>query len=302
MVNENTTSARRGAGGFILPLLLICAVAIAGLGYSLYSTREAFQQRVAALEAALESTKVELSQFKTSSEGETTELASNLDVLTERLGVTSGELSKARQELALRIRRQQEEVEQKLASELATKANSTDVDTLRQEATSRLAEAQRDATTKFGNVSTEVNVVKEDLDTTRRNLVRELSEVRSTLGDGIARNAAELAQLRAKGEREYLDVEIQRNQKPPFERVGDIQIALTRTDPKRQKYTVMMLVDDNQLEKKDRTANEPVPVMVGRNQVRYELVVYAVEKDRIRGYLSTPKDKVLSAEGPALRD
>jgi hypothetical protein len=63
-----------------------------------------------------------------------------------------------------------------------------------------------------------------------------------------------------------------------------------------------MLVDDNRLEKKDRTANEPVPVMVGRNQLRYELVVFAVDKDRIRGYLSTPKDKVLSAEGPTLRD
>jgi hypothetical protein len=303
MVNENTTSnTRHGGSRWILPLLLICAVGIAGLGYSLYSTREAFQERTAALEATLESTQLELSQFKASSEGEATELASNLDALTERLGVTSGELTRARQELALRIRRQQEEVEQKLAAELAAKANSTDVDSLRQEATSRLVEAQRDATAKLGHVSTEVNIVKEDLDSTRRNLTRELSEVRTTLGDGIARNTAELAQLRVKGEREYIDVEIQRNQKPPFQRVGDIQIALTKTDPKRQKYTVVMLVDDNRLEKKDRTANEPVPVMVGRNQLRYELVVFAVDKDRIRGYLSTPKDKVLSAEGPTLRD
>ena len=41
--------------------------------------------------------------------------------------------------------------------------------------------------------------------------------------------------------------------------------------------------------------------LIGRDELRYELVVNSVEKDRIRGYISAPKDKVLSAEGPKLR-
>ena len=60
-------------------------------------------------------------------------------------------------------------------------------------------------------------------------------------------------------------------------------------------------VDDQRLEKKDRTANEPVQFLVGRDQLRYEVVVNSVDKDRIRGYVSAPKDKVLSADVPRLR-
>jgi hypothetical protein len=51
------------------------------------------------------------------------------------------------------------------------------------------------------------------------------------------------------------------------------------------------VVDDNQLEKKNRTVNEPVQFLVGRTKLRYELVVNDVQKDKIVGYLSTPKDK-----------
>jgi len=44
-----------------------------------------------------------------------------------------------------------------------------------------------------------------------------------------------------------------------------------------------------------------VQFLVGRDQLRYELVVNSVDKDRIRGYLSVPKDKVLASEVPILR-
>jgi len=58
----------------------------------------------------------------------------------------------------------------------------------------------------------------------------------------------------------------------------------------------VILADDNHLEKRDRTVNEPVQFLVGHDQLRYEMVINTVDKDRITGYLSTPKDNVLSAE------
>ena len=64
---------------------------------------------------------------------------------------------------------------------------------------------------------------------------------------------------------------------------------------------MLIQVDDSRLEKKDRTANEPVQFLVGRDKLRYEVVVNYVDKDRVRGYLSTPKDKVLAAERPQFR-
>ena len=60
-----------------------------------------------------------------------------------------------------------------------------------------------------------------------------------------------------------------------------------------------MIVDDNKLEKKDRTINEPVQFLVGRSRLRYEVVVNWVQKNSAGGYLSIPKDKALAVEHPA---
>jgi hypothetical protein len=40
---------------------------------------------------------------------------------------------------------------------------------------------------------------------------------------------------------------------------------------------------------------------VGRDRVRYEMIVNYVDKDRIRGYISTPKDKAVATEGPSFK-
>jgi len=303
MFNEEKTAANAGRRhlGWSQILVIICAVAILALGYGLQVTRSTFEHRIADLEASLDATSHELTEFRASSEGQATELVSNVDALTKRVGVTSDDLQKARQQLAQRMKQQQDLVEEKLVTELAAKASSTDVDTLRKESASKLAEVQQESNTKLGSVSNDVTGVKEDLAAARRDFSRELTDVKNVLSDGIARNAAELAQLRQKGEREYIEFNLRKNQKPPFQRVGDIQIALTKTDAKKQKYSVMIQADDNKLEKKDRTTNEPVQFLVGRDQLRYELVINSVAKDEIRGYLSTPRNKILSAEGPTFR-
>src|SRR2546422_4551579 len=243
MENETTTGANTEKRFlWIWLLLIICVVSIMGLGYSLSATRhsvDSVQQRISTLESTADSTAHQLAQFRDSSKEEAAEIASKLDAVTQRLGVTAGDLQKARQQFAQRIKQHQESVDNKLATELATKASSTDVDAVRQEAVSKLAvvqEVQKDADAKLGNVSNDVTVVKGDLASARRDFARDLSDVKTTLNDGIARNAAELAMLRKKGERDYLDLDIRRDPKTAFQRIGDIQISVTKTDPKRQKY------------------------------------------------------------------
>jgi len=154
------------------------------------------------------------------------------------------------------------------------------------------------------NVSGEVKTVAANLDATRADLAasrREITDVRTTLSQQIARNAGELSELRKKGERDFYEFDIQKPKKNEMSRVADIQLQLKKTDPKKAKYDLLIQVDDSRLEKKDRTANEPVQFLVGRDKLRYEVVVNYVDKDRVRGYLSTPKDKVLAAERPAFR-
>jgi len=230
----------------------------------------------------------------------TTDVASDVELINKRVGVTSDELVRAR-ETAQILKRQQEKASKELASQLATKASSSDVDGVRQEATTKLAELQQDSNTRIGTVSTEVTGLKQDLVTTREDLGRQLVDVKTTLSEGIAKNSGELAQLRKKGERDYFEFDIRKNSKQPFQRVADIQLGLLKADPKNHKYSLAIQVDDNRLEKKDKTANEPVQFLVGRDELRYEVVVNTVDKDHIKGYISAPKDKVLAAEAPKFR-
>ena len=67
----------------------------------------------------------------------------------------------------------------------------------------------------------------------------DLTDVKSA----VARNATELSALRLKGERDYTEFDI--NKSKGFERIGDVQVQLKKADTKRQKYTVMILADDN---------------------------------------------------------
>src|SRR5262249_25732278 len=112
-----------------------------------------------------------------------------------------------------------------------------------------------------------------------------------------AHNSGELAELRRRGERDYAEFDI--NKSKDFARVADVLVQLKKADVKRQKFDVVVQADDMSITKKDRTANEPVTFLVGPDRLRYELVVNYVDKDRIRGYVSAPKDKTLSAEGPS---
>ncbi len=146
-------------------------------------------------------------------------------------------------------------------------------------------------------VATNLETTRADLAASRRDLV----DVKTALSDQIARNASELATLRQKGERDFFDIDLKKAKKDQMQRVGDIRLELRNTDTKRQKYGIIIQVDDKKLEKKDRLINEPVQFLVGSDQLRYEIVVNKVEKDRIVGYLSTPKNKVLAAERPVLR-
>jgi hypothetical protein len=78
--------------------------------------------------------------------------------------------------------------------------------------------------------------------------------------------------------------------------VGPIQVNVNKTDAKKSKYTMTVFADDREIEKKDRTAGEPVQFYVGNSRIApYEIVVFKIGKDELTGYLSTPKEGGASA-------
>jgi hypothetical protein len=283
--------------------LVVLVLGLAGVAYTQYDAKSTLEQRVAELESKLDENVQELKKSDTA-------MASDLQLVTKRVGVTGQELASARS-LAERLRKEHEEAVEKqnqLASALEAKADSAEVAAnvaaARAEAASKVAEAQKESDTKITSVSGDVKTVATNLEATRKDLDasrRDLVDVRTVLSDQIAKNASELAVLRQKGEKDFFEFDIKKAKKNEMTRVGDIRLELREADAKKQRYAIIIQVDDNKLEKKDKLINEPVQFLVGNEQLRYEIVVNKVEKDRIRGYLSAPKNKVLAAEKPVLR-
>jgi len=156
-----------------------------------------------------------------------------------------------------------------------------------------LAQVASKTGTELGSLSGEVDTVKSDVEKNRLELektIKELTSVRGDLGvqSGlIATNAGELNVLRQLGERNYYEFDLQRAKNP--QRVGSISVRLRKTDEKRNKYNIDVWVDDKLIEKKDKTLLEPVQFYVQGSRQPYEFVVNQISKNRIVGYLSTPK-------------
>jgi hypothetical protein len=272
----------------------ILALAVAGLLvvglpiYGIYSTRTTVNGRIAALEQ-------EFQTVRAQDAARIQQLSADLKFIADKMDITSHDLEQSRA-VAERLKQDNAQSTQRLRSEIAS--HSKTMNELRQQTEA----VQQDASTKFGAVTGEVQTVRVDLDNTKTDLAasrKEIGDVRDTLSREIAHNSSEVAELRRRGERDYFEFDIEKSRN--LERIADVKLQLKKADAKRQKYDILMQVDDSKIEKKERTANEPVTFLVGRDRLRYELVVNYVDKNRIRGYLSTPKDKVLAAEGPAFR-
>ena len=177
---------------------------------------------------------------------------------------------------------------EQLTRELSEKQNA-----VRKEMESQISKVEETASTKIGQVSTEVSSVRTDVASTKAELDKTIAQLHSTAGDLgvqsglIATNGKELAALRALNDRNYFEFNLGKTKAP--QRVGDILLLLKKSDPKKNRYTVEVTADDKRTEKKDKSANEPVQFYTSKARQPYEVVVNEVKKDRIVGYLATPK-------------
>ena len=166
----------------------------------------------------------------------------------------------------------------------------TQVKTSTEAAASKLS----DVTSEVGNVKTDVESAKSEIAVTKIDLSQTINDLKRATGDMgvmsglIATNGKELQALRDLGERDYFEFKIVKNTLP--QRVGDIQLALKKSDMKRNRFTVEVTADDKRIEKKDKTVNEPVQFYVAsKARQPYEIVVNQVSKDSVSGYLAKPK-------------
>lgn len=260
-----------GTPRWIAVLFGILIAALAAVGYAGYSVQTRLQQELSKNE---EQNKILTAQLEQAN-SRIADLKGQVEVTSQKVGMTQAELADAKSR-AESIRKQQIASDQKL--------------------TQQITSAQKESEEKIGAVATDVTGAKKDIEATRTDLEATKTKLERASGDMgvmsglIAKNHDDLEELRRRGDRNYYEFAIQKSKKP--QRVGPVQIAVNRTDAKKSKYTMTVLVDDKSIEKKDKTAGEPVQFYVkgSSRMAPYEIVVFEVAKNKITGYLSTPKD------------
>jgi septal ring factor EnvC (AmiA/AmiB activator) len=264
-----------------LPLLIVAIVMVLGLGGLFYYTKtlnERMDQMQKSLEASLTNHSQSLEQITRRldlTDTRHSELQGQFETTQKSLGSTQAELQKARQ-MASDLAKQQQESSQQLTSQLG-----------------QLAQEQEATKGNLGNLSTDVTGVKGEVKSTQTQLEATRAELKRVVGDLgvqsdlIAHTRTDLEALRARGDRDYTEFDIRKADKR--KKVGTLQIQLAKADAKHQKYTIELVSDDKTVEKKDKTAFEPVQFYQQGFRVPTEIVVQQVSKDRITGYVSAPK-------------
>jgi len=233
-----------------------------GIGWSALNQGKQTEQSV---QASVKQQNEALMQRMAKTDDENQQLQSDLKVVTNKLNVTQEELDRARKMTKSSVVAYNKKLSE-VNTQLGTKANIEDVNKL----------------------SGDVTGVKNDLDETKGKLERSNGDM-GVMSGLIARNHDDLEELKRKGDRNYYEFTVQKSKTP--QRVGPVQMSLNKTDLKKSKYTMTVLADDKSIEKKDKTAGEPVQFYVkgAQHYAPYEIVVFDVGKNQITGYLSTPK-------------
>ncbi len=238
-------------------------------------------------------------------------------MLQQRLTATEAKLATAMQDRTVlgrqlretdaKVRVNSQNVDQQLTRAqqqqalLAARAQALAADTNRLQATQAATEQ------KLGSVETDVSGVKSDVGSVRSDVTTTKTELAATktdvadtktllqrtVGDAgvmsglIARNHDELEMLKHKGDRNYYEFTLHKN--APGTLLATVKLQLKKVNDKKSRFNLLVSSDDRNVEKKDRTVDEPIQFYTGKNPVLYELVVNQVSRDTVSGYLSVPK-------------
>lgn len=237
--------------------------------YAIYNQRDQINQsldaankRAGVLTAELDKTNASISDLK-----------SDLQVTAQKLGLTEDELAHARA-MSQSIRMEQAASAQKLREQIG--------------------QVQQQTSSQIGQVSSDLSNTKNDVAATQKDLADTKNKLTTAMGDLnvqsglIASNHEEVEELKRMGERNIYEFNLPKAKRP--QHVGPIEILLRKVDTKHFTYTIDVIVDDKHIEKKDKTLEEPVQFYAQGAHVPYEIVVYTITKNRVTGYLSTPKE------------
>jgi hypothetical protein len=277
MSEEEIVPERSMSGAFIgvIGVALLAALGALAWCYGLSNHLSATEKKLAVAEQA------------------NTDLVAKLDATNARLKATSETLGQsvgiAQKQIELRT-------QNILAAQAAERAQTEKLE----EAQAATAKQVGTVSTDVASVRTDVGGVKTDVAATKSDLASAKEQMQRMMGDEgkmsglIATNASQLEILKHKGDRNYYEFTLQKGGKPTL--LSTVKLQLKKIDDKHSRYTLNVSADDRNIEKKDKNLDEPVQFYTGKEgRDLYEIVVNVIDKNKVSGYLATPKSQAAAA-------
>jgi multidrug efflux pump subunit AcrA (membrane-fusion protein) len=202
------------------------------------------------------------------------DLKASNETLGSKLGMTQQELQHSLTARASQLERQQRASEERIEQE-------------HKQAYTQVTGEVAGVKTEVGSARTDIASARADLEATRQKLERAIGDLNVQSGL-IAHTREDLDYLKHRGDRNYYEFTLKKGAHPTP--VSTVSLQLKKADQKKSRFTLNVIADDRTIEKKDRSVSEPLQFITGRDRTLYELVVMSVDKDKVSGYLSTPKN------------
>jgi chromosome segregation ATPase len=260
-------------GSPLVRIILMGAAVVYMIGSVIFMVQA--QNRITDMEKQQSAAQKEIAKRLDDSAAQT---RAEMSVVADRVGLTQKDLNKK-------------------ASQLQAEEKATQT---------RIKEDEEATKQQIGAVTTEVNGVKgqvtkvsADINDTRTDLAATKGKLETAIGDInkhgelIATTHDQLEQLRHRGDRDYIEFTLHKGKEPTH--LSSVSLQLKKVDPKKGEFTLYVMADDKRIEKKDRNINEPLQFYTGRERNLFEVVINAVDKDVVSGYMSTPKNLASNA-------
>ena len=255
-MSESTMSRRTKI--LLLSVAVVYAVASLGVLFEMHG-------RISSVETAQMAMTAGASKLSQHLDSEDSIMQARTGALAEKVGMTERMLRARTAEL----RRQQEALAH-----------------LEQEQTNQIAGMRKEHDDQIEGVRTDVAATRSDLEATKQRLEKTIGDLGVQSGL-IAHTREDLEVLKRKGDRNYYEFTLMKGKQST--RVSQVNLQLKKANPKNGTYTLNVIADDHSIEKKNRTMFEPLQFYTGRDRQLCEVVVFTVDKNKVSGYLSAPK-------------
>ena len=249
---------------YVLPM--VAAIYVVVSLYLIFEARSRLTSAIVAQDAAIE----RLQQRQAATEAD---LKTSNQTLSQQLGITERGMQAAYAGTTAELRQNQKVFERRMQDQQNAAADQVTFEVA-------------DVRTELNGAKKEIAATRTDLESTKVKLDRAIGDLtgQSSL---IARTREDLEELRHRGDRNYYEFTLNKGERPI--QLSTVSLQLKKSDAKKNKFTLNVIADDRVIEKKDRGSAEPLQFYTGRNRQLYEVVIFTVEKNRVTGYLSTPK-------------